>query len=277
MKSLQIDGCLVINLPCRTDRWEVFQKRLPLLESLGLKPIRMDAVSGRDVPGYGKKPWFRQRHSAKRDQAWAGKAGCTLSHRNAIALAKERAWKNVLILEDDVSFNAAILVQWKRLMESMSVLPNDWIALYLYGHHPVSPVRVVKSYPETTCYEIGGAIGAVAYIVNGRYYDELLRLLPTEPTVWTWIARHKTVDRWYSRQFVLLGHAYAMVPFGITHLATPSDATTAGEPYDASSFDGSHFTRPKNYLLQRLWLCFQNRLALDLSIVRQWMKRSRGL
>jgi GR25 family glycosyltransferase involved in LPS biosynthesis len=272
-----IDGCLVINLPHRTDRWELFQKQLPLLHSLGLKPERMDAIYGRTLPGFGAKPWFTKRLSEKRAQAWGGKAGCTLSHRNAIAEAKKRGWKNVLILEDDVSFAPPIAAQWRQLIGTMETLPQDWLAIYLYGHHPVSPIRAVHAYPETTCYELGGAFSTVAYILNGKYFNDVLEVMPKKETIWPWTARHKTIDRWFSRRLCLLGRVYAMAPFGITHLQTLSDATMAGEPYDAPNFGSIHSAHAKWFTVWRMTRCFRNRVALGFSIARQCIKIARGV
>jgi GR25 family glycosyltransferase involved in LPS biosynthesis len=272
-----IDGCLVINLPHRTDRWKLFQEQIPLLTSLGLNVERMDAVYGRMLPGFGEKPWFTKRLSVKRANAWGGKAGCTLSHRNAIATAKERGWKNVLIVEDDVSFDAAIAGQWERLVDVMNTLPDDWIAVYLYGHHPVSPIRVARTYSETVCYEFGGAISAAAYIINGKHFESLLRLMPANETIWSWTARHKTVDRWYLRQLSLLGRIYAMAPFGIVHLETPSDTTTAGAPYHAPSFKLCSSKGTSFYYYLRNFQKVKNRLVLSLSRVRYLAKRIRGL
>jgi GR25 family glycosyltransferase involved in LPS biosynthesis len=272
-----IAGCFVINLPHRTDRWKLFQEQLPLLQTLGITPERMDAVYGRKLPGFGEKPWFTKRLSEKRANAWGGKAGCTLSHRNAIALAKERGWKNVLIVEDDVSFDATIAGQWANLVDTMAKLPDDWIAIYLYGHHPIPPVRVVYTYPETTCYELCGAYSTTAYILNSKYFDDLLHLMPRDKDVWAWTARHKTVDRWFSCQLCLLGRVYAWSPFGIVHLETPSDATTSGEAYEAPSFRFKSMKRDSFFGVKRILKCMQNQSSLRLSLIRFGIKRLCGL
>jgi glycosyl transferase, family 25 len=272
-----IDGCIVINLPQRTDRWEMFQKQIPFLGTLGLSPERLDAVCGRELPCFGAKPWFTKRLSAKRANAWGGKAGCTLSHRNAIATAKERGWKNVLILEDDVSFDTTIAGQWEKLNEVIKKLPDNWVAIYLYGHHPANPVRVVRSWQETTCYELCGAFSTTAYILNSNSFDNLLTSMPMEEEIWQWTARHKTVDRWFSMKLCLLGRVYSMSPFGIIHLETPSDATTAGEAYDAPSFNLIKSEHAKWFAVLRVFRCLRNRIALDVSIVRLWLKKIRGL
>lgn len=272
-----IDGCLVIHLSHRTDRWELFQEQIPLLTSLGLNLEHMEAVYGRMLPGFGEKPWFIKGLPEKRANALGGKAGCTLSHRNAIATAKDRGWKNVLILEDDVFFDAAFAGQCEQLMDSMTKLPDNWIAVYLYGHHPVSPIKVVRTYPETTCYELCGAFSTTAYILNGKYFNDLLLSMPNKETIWSWTAQHKTVDRWFSRKFCLLGRVFAMSPIGVIHLETPSDTTTAGEAYNAATFNFTHSSLSKWFSVSRMVRCLINRVALDLAIVRQWVKRLRGL
>jgi len=277
MTAPVIDGCIVINLPQRTDRWELFQKQLPLLLSLGLKPERIDAVYGRNLPGFGIKPWFTKRISQKRANGWGGKAGCTLSHRQAIATAKARGWKTVLILEDDVAFEPSVRDQWPQLVDVLRKLPDNWVLLYLFGSDPSHPIQVIQPYSETTCYEIGGAIGAVAYVVNSAYFDLLLAGLPQPSMIWSWTARHKTVDRWYSRQACLFGRVFAMSPFGIAHLETPSDATTAGEAYEAPTFHFKQLTRPSFFPVRHFVRRLISKSALTLSCLRLWVKRVRGL
>jgi len=272
-----IDGCLVINLPHRVDRWALFQKQMPLMASLGLVPERLDAVYGRTLKGFGEQPWFTQQGVGKRAHAWAGKAGCTLSHRNAIAAAKNRGWENVLILEDDVAFDAAIAGQWEKLIETIRNLPDNWVAIYLYGHHPVPPIRSVQTYAEATCYELCGAFSTTAYILNGKYFNDLLSCMPIQETIWPWTARYKTVDRWFSKKLCMIGRVYAMSPFGIIHLETPSDATTAGEAYDAPSFDLTNQACAKWFTASRVVRCLTNRVALIFSIIRHGVKCLKGL
>jgi len=271
------DGCLVINLAHRTDRWKFFQEQIPLLTSLGLNVERINAVYGRQLPGFGQKPWFTKRLSEKRANAWAGKAGCTLSHRRAIERAKELGWKNVLILEDDCHFESGVASQWDQLHLVMKSLPEDWIAIYLYGHHTVAPIRVVATYADTSCFELCGASSTVAYLLNAKYFDVLLSSMPKNETIWQWTARYKTVDRWFSRTFCCLGRVYAMSPFGNSHLKTPSDTTTAGDAYIAPGFDLLNRAQARWFSVSRLFRCMRNRLALIFSIIRLWGKCLKGL
>lgn len=272
-----IDGCVVINLPHRTDRWEMFKKQLPLLASLGLKVERMDAIYGRTLPGFGAAPWFSRKRAEKRAHAWGGKAGCTLSHRKAIELAKRHGWGTVLILEDDVSFGPDFADEWKAIESIMAEFPEEWIALYLYGHHPVTPITEKAFLNKTIGYELCGALSTTAYVLNGRHFEAVLKGMPTEQTIWDWTARHKTVDRWYSRQLCLWGRVFAIAPLSVVHLETPSDATTSGEPYDAPNFSFTHVAGRSAFALLRLPRGFLNRLALQASLFRYWVKKMRGL
>ena len=79
-----IDAVIVINLDHRPDRWEEFQEhhghQIP-----SDKLHRISGIFGQEITGFGEHPWFRGRD---RDKVWAGKAGCTLSHRRPSNLPK---------------------------------------------------------------------------------------------------------------------------------------------------------------------------------------------
>ena len=77
--SDKIDKIIYINLKKRTDRRQQIEEDLTALQ---LKYERFDAI---ETPGFGL-------------------LGCGLSHLSVLKLAKERAYKNVLILEDDFMF-----------------------------------------------------------------------------------------------------------------------------------------------------------------------------
>jgi GR25 family glycosyltransferase involved in LPS biosynthesis len=272
-----IDGCIVINLLHRTDRLEQFWRQQPIFSILGINPERLEGVYGKNLAGYGQKPWFRKRLSVKRANAWAGKAGCTLSHRKAIERAKELGWKNVLVLEDDCLFEPSISSQWAQFQEAVKSLPEDWIAVYLYGHHAVSPVRMIKTYSDTTCFEICGASSTTAYLLNGTYFETVLKLLPTTDTIWKWTARYKTIDRWYSRKLFLLGRIYALSPFGVRHLGTSSDITTTGDSDNAPSFEFRNSELARSFDQARRIKCFQHRIALAATWFRCAFKSIKGL
>ena len=105
-----VTGVYVINLDQRPDRWEKIQRDVS-----GIIPsdkiTRSPAVLGRELPGYGQRPWF---HGRLRDKTWAARAGCTLAHRQALELGTSQSTGPIMVLEDDIFFAP----------ESSNVLPK---------------------------------------------------------------------------------------------------------------------------------------------------------
>ena len=100
-----------------------------------------------------------------------GIVGCTKSHLSVLLLAKERKYKNVLILEDDLVF----LKTRKELDEMISMLfknkSNFDVCLLAYHLHKG---EVDKEHPFLIKAEY--AATASAYIINEHYYDSLINL-----------------------------------------------------------------------------------------------------
>jgi hypothetical protein len=101
------------------------------------KVVRLSAVN---TPGYGS-------------------VGCSISHLKAILLAKNNAWKNVLILEDDCKWN-----NFQDGYSRLEKLCNDDFDVCMLGHRPTlkSGNRILLS------------VAAYAYLVNDHYYDTLI-------------------------------------------------------------------------------------------------------
>jgi GR25 family glycosyltransferase involved in LPS biosynthesis len=91
---MQFPHILIINLKERTDRWDHISKQL---NDAGLPYERVEAI--------------------KRKDGWKG---CSLSHKKAVQLAKERNYPWVLILEDDCFF----VDGWKERFTEL--LPLLW-------------------------------------------------------------------------------------------------------------------------------------------------------
>jgi hypothetical protein len=215
-----IDGVLVVNLDSRPDRWQDLQAR-----TAGFIPAdklhRLPATLGAALPGFGVPPWFRGR---KRDRTWAGRAGCTLSHRAAIAHAKSHNWRTVLILEDDIELEPA-------LAEVLAGLPaalrgSDWDVCYLGFTDPVSPYRTLTKLPaaHSLC-AVSGCNTTHAYLLRGSSFELLLEKLPTADTIWHWISRHRAIDRWYYRNLVRYFNVCAVSPALINQQGGFSDIT----------------------------------------------------
>lgn len=215
-----VDGVLVVNLDNRPDRWAHVQSATA--DFIPPEKLhRLPATLGAGLPGYGAPPWFRSR---KRDTTWAGRAGCTLSHRAAVIHAKQKGWRTVLILEDDIELDPA-------LTEVLSGLPGalkacDWDVCYLGYTDPVSPYRTLAKLAQGHgLYAVYGCSTTHAYLLCDRTYDTLLAKLPTAATVWRWISRHRAIDRWYYRNLARHFKVCAVSPALINQQAGLSDIT----------------------------------------------------
>lgn len=214
------DGVLVINLDQRPERLERFAEMARLTRVLdGWQRLR--AVNGMELSGYGLAPWFRQRH---RDKCWAGRAGCTLSHRMAIAHAHAAGWDSVLILEDDVEPGEAFDAAVRSFLAGSAACPNPWQVCFLGLSQQVGPALSLQRLDDTrSLYQIFGCTGTFAYLVKREAFEWLLANLPTAETIWPWVARHRAIDRWYARN--LSGHltVHAVSPGLIGHYTSFSD------------------------------------------------------
>lgn len=194
----RVDGALVINLDSRTDRWTTFQAAAR--EFIPAQKLhRLPARLGTEVPGFGQRPWFRGKPG---DRRWAGRAGCLLSHRQALVKAQAAGWKTVLILEDDVAFAP----NFTALTDTLAAVSHeyDWEVCYLGFTDPWWPRRKETNLDEEHgLYRVQGCNTAHAYLVREAARDWILSQLPDETRVWSWLARHRAIDRWYQRQLGL--------------------------------------------------------------------------
>lgn len=265
------DGVLVINLDERTDRWQSF-----LAETAGrlqpLTPTRLSAVKGTELPGFGQKPFFSGR---KRDRTWAGRAGCALSHRSAIEHAAQNGWKKVLILEDDIQLSADFDDLLKPLETALDT--EAWDICYLGYTDPIGPFRECIELPKQykLC-EIYGCNAAHAYIVRDSAYHFLLRELPTEHNVWTWLTRNRAIDRWYSRTLSRKMTVLAISTSIVNQRNDISDITGRSYEHQHITFLPQHPATSLPYGLVRVLRSTLFILEGAYDAVRGWIKRHRG-
>ena len=144
--SKNIEKIIYINLDKRTDRREEIENELKKYE---LEAERYSAIY---TP-----------HS--------GIVGCGYSHLNTLKLAKERGYKNVLILEDDFEF----VVSKEEFEESLnklfdSKIPFD-VCMLSYIVQRGQPIQEYSFVGKV----LDGQT-ASGYIVNQHYYDTLIAL-----------------------------------------------------------------------------------------------------
>jgi len=116
----------------------------------------------------------------------SGIVGCGYSHLNVLKLAKERGYKNVLILEDDFEF----VVSKKELEESLTTffkkMPKYDVCMLSYI------VQKSEEIPGNTLIrKIIDGQTASGYIVNADYLDVLIELYE-----WAIPALEKTNEHW---------------------------------------------------------------------------------
>ena len=100
-----------------------------------------------------------------------GILGCTMSHLKTIQLAKERKYKNVLILEDDFQFT----IQKEEFENQLTALfesgpPVFDVCMISYNIQRSEPTEY------TFLQKIVEAQTASGYIINESFYDEIINL-----------------------------------------------------------------------------------------------------
>ena len=147
-----IDHILYINLEHRIDRRDEIERELARMD-LTDKAERFEAT-------YIKEQ---------------GILGCTISHMEAIRLAKTRGYKNVLILEDDFEFLLEKDIVESRLETFFrSKLGRNYdvcmlgFGLVRESENSMEECVLVKRVIE--------AQNAAAYIVQEKYYDAIIEL-----------------------------------------------------------------------------------------------------
>jgi hypothetical protein len=139
--------------------------------------------------------------------------GCARSHRAAIAEARRRGVRHVLVVEEDAWWLDDTEAVLRRALDQLGDQP--WDVLHLGGVHRKPPVPVpgcdALLHPSyTTCGH------AIAY--HARAFDRLLDGIPDDPDAFAmWLARYRAIDQYLPRQ-VDAGElvAYVVTP----HVAT---------------------------------------------------------
>lgn len=140
-----IEKIIYINLERRKDRKEKIEKQL---DEFKLSYERFEAIDNKEQ----------------------GILGCGYSHLNVLKLAKERNYKNILILEDDFEF----VVSKQELEEQL----NNFFKLGLkydvcFLSYNLIRYEELKNNVVNKGLEVQTASG---YIVNNNYYDKLINL-----------------------------------------------------------------------------------------------------
>lgn len=232
----KVDGILVINLDTSRERMDKFLKDNE--ESLPLDKVhRLSAVLGRTLDSFGKPPWFTARTS-ERAAYWGGAGGCTLSHAKAILTAKEKGWRNVLIMEDDVvtGLNPDALGMFEYALQN---LKGDYM-LYLGYSRPTPYGKLVQKSGDHALWQVEGVLSTFAYLIPESMYDRLLAVMPTEDTIWEWMSIHRAIDTFYKDTAASMPgvKTYAIQPDLVVHIDGMSDVSGSAMTY-TNKYDNS--------------------------------------
>jgi glycosyl transferase family 25 len=140
-----IDKIIYINLNRRTDRRKLIETELNAFE---LKYERFEAI---DTPGFGI-------------------LGCGLSHLAVLKIARDHQYTNILILEDDFTFEVTKGELEQRMVDffELNLQYNVLMLSYLLCNSEPTP--------NTFLLKITEAQTASGYIVHSNYYDKLINL-----------------------------------------------------------------------------------------------------
>jgi glycosyl transferase family 25 len=249
-------GTLLINLDQRPERLERFEG-LPHVRSHFPGWKRLPGVSGIRIPGYGGAPWFRGR---KRDTAWAGRAGCVLSHRKAIETALNAGWSRVCILEDDIDLPGDSPAALEAAASWLDGHEDLWEIAYLGFTEPVGPCMKLTGHgARLSVYRIGGCATTHAYILKRKAMEWIITQLPGENGIWDWIAEHRAIDRWYSRN---LAGRFPVVAFSPSIIGQVSDFSDIGQREADDEREESFYMAIPDRLVAKSPIAFSARFAL---------------
>ena len=145
--SKNIDKIFYINLDKREDRKDEIESELKNYDIFELSE-RIQAI---ETPGQGI-------------------LGCTMSHLNAIKLAKERNYTNILVLEDDFQFTIS-KEEFENQLQTFfeNQIPYD-VCMISYNIRQSQPTE----YPFLT--KVIEAQTASGYIIHNSFYDKMIEL-----------------------------------------------------------------------------------------------------
>jgi len=133
--------------------------------------------------------------------------GCAYSHLAVLKLAKQRGYKNILILEDDFTFLVSKEEFERQINEVFRVIPDYDVFMLSYNLNESQDVNI--QYSEFKWKRVLYAQTASGYLVNSEYYDKLIELYEwafplLEQTHQHWIYMNDVVwktlqqkDAWY--------------------------------------------------------------------------------
>jgi len=148
-----------------------------------------------------------------------GSVGRKLSHYNVIKIAKERGYKKILILEDDIFFTHT-KEETVKILKSLSQEDSNMIYL---GGNDLSNLRII----ETNCKYLRRVYDMYfthAYIINSNIYDYVLENLQNY---------NSELDTFYVEKIQTHGKCYKTVPYLVDQKFGFSDILKENKNYSS--------------------------------------------
>jgi len=149
----------VINLKHRTDRLEIVKLWTERygVDVLIWKGIDGNQLTSKDLEGY-PTPSFKPNHK--------GYVALNLTTIEIVKDAKEKGYKNILILEDDIEWDSDVMEVFK---DNIDNIPKDYSMLWL-GCLPELATSKIKG----RIHYIRGCTYGHAYSIQSNIYDEFI-------------------------------------------------------------------------------------------------------
>ena len=147
------DHIYCINLDKRTDRWEDCVKQF---KKHNLTVERFSAIDGNTIKNT--------------TTLMPGEYGILSTHIELIKDAKNKGYKNILILEDDVEF-IDNLNEYFSLFKGQ--IPDDWVMLYLSGNHVGGCLQISEN-----MFKIFHSFAIHSFAIKSELFDLIINGLP---------------------------------------------------------------------------------------------------
>lgn len=204
--STYFDKAYCINLTKRPDRWENTQI---IFNELGFDDVeRYEGIDGETL---------ELTESEKKSFLTAGHFGIMQTQINMISEAKEKGYKTILLLEDDVYFSDEI----HKLKEYMDAVPDDWDMIYFGGshNHGIPPTKI-----NDKIIKLGRTVQTQCVAIKNTVYDKILKI--AEP-------RTRSIDAYYADLHPTI-NAYGFTPS--MAFQTPGYSDVANQIVDYNRF-----------------------------------------
>jgi hypothetical protein len=153
MINKYFDHIYCINLDRRSDRWEECVK---IFDKHNLSVERFSAIDGNTINNPTK--------------LLPGEYGILSTHIELIKDAKNKGYKNILILEDDVEFIDNLNEMFDSIKEQ---IPNDWVMLYLSGNHVGGSLQISEN-----VFQIFHSFAIHSFAIKSELFDLIINGLP---------------------------------------------------------------------------------------------------